>query len=556
MARACLLLLALTACRQDYKVVQAPDEPLSLTILTPRYGEYVDADAVELTGVVSPPSAQVLVGGATVPVAEDGSFAVTVPFAGQRALAVHVEAIDPDEHLHEVVAAFDGVDPRLSDPGAVTGLLTPSGLDAMEPLIAETVDSLGWTDQILAALPAVESDWVDLIPVSVTADPTTADLAPGMTALDLSVTLNQVAITSTVNLLDYLEFDVEVVIGTVTVGAAATPAVDEDGMLTLTLSDAVVEVNDWDFTVSGFDLDWVGDYLIEPLTDLVLGFGDLLLDFLLDGLGTLELGGPFAFETDLMGTEVAARLVTVEPSMDGVGLGATVSTDGDAANVMPELAPLVATTPSGLDYQLGLGVHEGLLNTVVDASIGELLDLDLTLTGEYADLLGGGIRALPGGTQMPPDTDGYCIGLHAGDARVLRFDAGQGRPLARVWMPDLRFSIETQSGGVCSPWLDASVFAILELNLSGTEVSAELEVPSVIVLHYGAEDVDEAEVGAALGQLVESMVGLFAGTLSFDLGDALGALPVEIDPRVVSVEPLDDTGRVGIYLDLFPASAE
>lgn len=556
MARPCLLLLALAACQPDYKVVPAPDEPLSLTILSPGYGEYVDAAAIELSGVVSPPSAQVLVDGETVPVAEDGSFAVSVPFAGQRALAVHVEAIDPDEHLHEVVAAFDGVDPRLSDPGAITGLLTPSGLDAMEPRLAEAVDSLGWTDQILSALPAIESDWVDIVPVSVAADPTTADLAPGMNALDLAVTLNRVAITSNVGLLDSLAFDVEVVVGTITVGAAATPAVDEDGMLTLTLSDAVVEVNDWDFTVSGFDLDWVGDYLIEPLTDLVLGLGDLLLDLLLDGLGTLELGGPFAFEADLLGTEVAARLVSVEPSLDGVGLGATVSTDGEAADVMPELAPLVATTPSGLDYQLGLGVHEGLLNTVIDASIGGLFDLDLTLTGEYADLLGGGIRALPGGSELPPETEGYCIGVHAGDARVLRFDAGQGQPLARVWMPDLRFSIQTQSGGICSPWLDASVFATLELNLSGSEVSADLEVPSVIVLQYGAEDVDPAELGAALGQLIESMVGLFAGTLSFDLGDALGGLPFEVDPQVVSVEPLDEAGRYGIYLDLFPAPAE
>lgn len=555
MGRVPLVLLFLAACRQDYKVIAAPDEPLVLTILTPAYGEYVAAEAVSLTGVVSPADAQVLIGGVTVPVAEDGSFAATIPFDGQRAVAIHVEAIDPDEHVQELVAAFDGTDPRLDDPGALVGLLTPTGLDALEPTIAELVDGLGWTDQILAAVPALESDWVDLIPTSVSAQPTTVDLAPGMTALDLGITFHELTVTSTVNLLDYLEFEVDVIVESITVGAAATPAVDDEGMVTLALSDAVVEVDGWDFVISDFDLgDWVGDYLVEPIADLVLGLGDLLLDYLLGSMGTLELGGPFAFETDLMGTPLAARLVELEPSMDGVALGATVSTEGAAADRLPALDPLVATTPAGLEYQLGLAVHEGLLNTVVDESVGGLLELDLTLTGEYADLLGGGIRALPGGTQMPENTVGYCIGLHAGEARVLRFDEGLGRPLARVWMPDLRFSIQTQVDGVCSPWLDASVFATLGLNLSGTQVSADLEVPSVILLHYGASEVDEAEVGAALGQLVESLVGLFAGTLSFDLGDLLGGLPIEVAPTVVSVEPLDETGRYGVFLDLFPPS--
>lgn len=555
--RTALLLLVLAGCRQDYKVVAAADEPLSLTVLTPTYGAYVDAEAVELTGIVSPPDAQVLVDGVTVPTAADGSFAATVPFAGRRGVAIHVEAIDPDEHLHEVVAAFDGVDPRAADPGAITGLLTPTGLDALEPLIAQTIDDTGWADQIAASLPALDTDWVDLVPTGVTTAPTTVDLSPGLTDLDLAVSLNEITIAADIVVLDSYDFPIEIAVSSVKIGAAALPAVDADGMITLTLSDAVAEVGDFTFAVAGYETPgWLFDYVIEPITDFVVGLGDLVLDEVLAQMGTLELGGPFAFETDLMGTALAARLVELDTSLDGVALGVTVSTEGDAADALPDVPALVATTPSGLPYQLGLGVHEGLLNTLIDETVAGLLDLDLQLEGEYGELLGSGIRALPGGYDIPDEADGYCIGFHAGDARVVRFAPGQGAPLANVWMPDVRVDIDYVLDGQCTSWLEASVFVVLALELDGTEVGLDLEVPSAIVLAYGAEDVDHEAVAESLGAVVQGLFGLFAGQLSFDLGDALGAFPVETDPKVVAVEPLDDEGLYGIYLDVFAAPTE
>jgi hypothetical protein len=248
-------------------------------------------------------------------------------------------------------------------------------------------------------------------------------------------------------------------------------------------------------------------------------------------------------------------LADVGANPDGIGLGITVATGSDAPTEMPVMPGLVPQTPAGKDYQAGLAVHEGLVNALMDDTLASFLDMDLELSGDYGELLGAGIAALPGGSQLPEERDGYCIGFHAGDAHVARFVAGTGEPLAQVWMPDVRVALQYQSGGTCHDWLDASVFVVLDLAMDGTSVNADLSVPHAVILGYGAEDVDETEVATALTATVEGLFGLFADQLSFDLGDIadLGGLglPIEVDPRVVSIEPLDQTGLYGVYLDVF-----
>ena len=545
-----MLLLSLAACT-DYTIQAPPEVPLTLSITSPTYGQFLGDGPIAVSGVVTPSSAFVQVNGATVLPDEAGNFVAELPF-DDRAVVVDVIAIAQDQQLRKLVPVFDDADPRASDPGAIGGLLSPTGLDALEPIVVERVDGLGLIDQLFTAIPAIDNDYLSLTPVSLTTTGTTADLAPGFDSIELTVTLHDVTLLTEVTVAGAYTFDLGVALGELTFGAFANPWVDADGMLGLTLSDAVVEMGDVGLSVADFDIpDWLADLLLDPVAslvaDLVGGLGDLLLD----QIGELPLGGPFAFAFDLLDTSLAARLVEVDASTNGVSLGATVGYGVDAAEAMPEVATLAATTPAGLAYQLGASIHEGMFNVLLDETLAGFLDIDLVLEGEYGELLGSGFAALDGGNEMPEESNGFCLGLHVGDARVIRMVAGTGAPLARAYLPDVQVNIDTIQGTDCVDWMDASLFATIDLSLDGTAIAADFNVQHVALLEYGAEDYDRAAVEGQLGAVIEGLAGLLAGDLSFDLGGAIDLGGLSLAPTIVSVEPLDDEGLFGVYLNVF-----
>lgn len=550
-----LSLLGLAACHQDFKINEVDEEPLTLTVTSPTYGAFTASRMVVVTGTVSPADAEVIVDGERAEVDADGTWHRAVQFPdGDRAMVADVEAISPSEEKRVLVPFFDGSDPRLTDPGAITMLLTPTGLDGLEPLVADGVDNLAWEDQILSLLPTVDTTYFDLLPDSVTSDGVAVDLSPTADGVAMTLDFQNIQLTSEVVIADTWSFPVTISMEDILFGASALPAVDGDGMMSLTLQDAVADLSPFGLSFGGYDIpSEIMDLLTQPLADLVSALGAGLVNVLLDQAGTIALGGPYAFSTDLMGTTLAARLADVSTSTDGVSLGVTVSTDGDAATSMPALDPMAATTPAGLPYQFGIAMHEGLLNTLLDDTLAGFLDIDLQLDAATSDLIGGGIRALPGGDQMPQG-EGMCLGIHAGDARVIRFAEGQGSPLAQVWMPDLQVAIQTVQEGTCVDWLDAELFAVIDLNLDGTQVGTRLDIRKGYVTYYGAKDVDQDEVGDKLGSVIEGLASLLMSQVSFDLGDLLGGATTNLpatDPQLISVEPIDGEGRYGIYLDIF-----
>ena len=548
-----MLLLLLAAC-SDYEIKAPTPEPLALTITSPTYGAFLGDETIQVTGTVVPVTAYVSVNDTIVYPDAAGNFAAELAFT-DRAAVVDVTARYNGERLREIVPVFDGSDPRASDPGAIGGLLTPTGLDALEPIVSDLVDSLGWEDLLFSSLPALDTDYVDLTPKALTSNGAVADLAPAFDSIAVSVALTDVTLLTDVTILDAYTFELGISLGTIQFGAHANPWLDADGMLGLTLADAIVDIGDIGLSVEGYEIpEWITDLLLDPVASLVSTLGESLGDLLLDQVGDLALAGPFAFDLDLLGTRLAARLVEVDASEDGVGLGATVGYGEGAAESMPEVALLGATTPSGRSYQLGGAVHEGMFNVLLDETLASFLDIDLQLEGEYGELLGSGFAALDGGNEMPEETNGYCLGLQVGEARVIRMVEGTGQPLARAYLPDLRVRVDTILGGECEAWLDASVFAVVDLTLDGTEVSADFDVVDVAVLSYGAEQYDLATVETQLGAVVESLTGLLGGQLSFDLGDALGdlgGLGIGITPEIVSIEKLDEDGLFGVYMDVF-----
>jgi hypothetical protein len=295
------------------------------------------------------------------------------------------------------------------------------------------------------------------------------------------------------------------------------------------------------------------ELLADPVADLIGQLGDTLGDTLLDQVGAFELGGPFAFETDLLGTPLSARLVDVGASLDGVGLGVTVSTSESAADDLPEMEGLATVTPAGLPYQLGLAVHEGLLNTLIDSMLADFLQLEIRLDGSMGEMIGAGFRDLPGGNDVPEGTEGWCLELDVGDARVVRMADGTGAPFAQAWLPDVSLDVETVIDGDCEDWMEAQLFAVVDLSVDGTTMGADFRVLDVKVTDYAA-DATWSDAGDELGGVIEGLAGLLVGSLEVDLadmglGDVLGG--IQLSPRIVSVEPLDDSGLWGVYLDVF-----
>jgi hypothetical protein len=547
-----MLLLSLFACSNDYTIHEPEAPPFTLEVTSPEYGSFLGDEPAHVVGKVSPPTAWVQVNGTTVHPDDDGNFEADVPLT-DRAMWVDVTALQLDEMKRVIVPVFDDADPRSADPGAIGGLLTPTGLDAMEPLIEEQIDALGWEDQLFAALPTIDTDYVDLTPVSVTSNGSDADLAPGFDAVELTLSLTDVEVLTDVTLLDTYTFELGISLGNIGIGAHASPWIDGDGMLGMTLSDAIVSIEDPGLSVEGWEIpDWVSDLLFQPVADLVSALGETLGDLLLDQVGDLEIGGPFAFDFDLMGTSLSAQLVEVDANPDGISLGATVGYGEDAATEMPDVAYLTATTPSGLDYQLGAAIHEGMFNVLLDETLAGFLDFEMELEGDYGKMLGSGIAALDGGEDMPEDTEGYCLALRVGDARVIRMVEGTGAPIARAYLPDVQFDVDTIVDGDCEDWMQAQIFGVLDLSMEGTEITADFDVADVALLEYGADSYDRNAVEDQLGGVIEGMAGLFAGQLSFDLGGAIDLGGLTVSPTVVSVEPLDDDGLYGLYLDVFP----
>jgi hypothetical protein len=180
--------------------------------------------------------------------------------------------------------------------------------------------------------------------------------------------------------------------------------------------------------------------------------------------------------------------------------------------------------------------------------------------GMFGDLIGNGIKALPGGSDAP-DGDGWCLSIEPNSARVARLQEGVS-PLAVMYFPDFQLNagVITGASGYCHEWLTASLAVEAGFVVkNGTELAFDLNVREGAVLLYGSEsDWEEAEVVEGLGSFLEASMGLLGSQFSFDLADLMGGGSSddlfgafgEMSIEIIDSEPLfDESGQhpEGLY---------
>ena len=423
--------------------------------------------------------------------------------------------------------------------------MSPAGLLAVGGLVSGMIDGLGWEEQLSASLPGYESDWVSVVPEGVSHAETVVALTPSDDGVDTAVALVELEL---IYVLDLLGYEVDLGVGFEEVGLSlvAYPAVDADGMVTVALSGAGVVLGEPILTLGDLDTSWL-EALGGVINELIEPVGEALLDAVLSSAGELELGGPFAFETDLMGTALEARLQELGSDTEGVRAGLGIGL-GEAA---PDELDLPA--PQGVEgAHAALALHEGVFQLLLQSELLDMLDTELQLAGDFGELIGGAIRALPGGDEVPDDAEGWCLELDPGTARVARLQESVA-PLARLYLPDLRVTVSTMHNGACFDWLEASLLMDIGLDVDGTALGMELDVSDGAVLSYDAsEGWDEDAVVAGLGAFVETAMSLLGGTLGFDLADLLGGADLGLEgldglePSILASERLRDADGVWV----------
>jgi hypothetical protein len=544
-----LAALMLLGCRNDYEIITGEVQEVSLAVTSPTYGEFLGSEGAWVTGTVSPVDTLVVIEDQLAEVDDGGVFSLFVPVDTPYRI---IEVLAHDQRIR--VPVFSGHDPEDTWPGGISARITPAGLTRLGEEVGGLIDDMGWAELLESSLPTISDSSFGLTPAGITHDPSAVVLTGVDGGIDTVITLNNLSIAydGWVDVLGYvIEVPVSMGFGTIGIGAVAVPVLDDERMLTLELTDATVVFDDPDITISvleGWVLEWVlelvSDWIVEPLSELVL-------DLVLSQWGVIELGGPLAFDTDLLGTSIALEVAEVGGDPDGLAAGVAVGIDAPIAEEFTVASPVVS---AGDTSHLELGLHEGLIDTMLSSELLGMLEQSLELSGSFGDMIGAGVMLFPGGDEAP-EGDGWCLSMSPGTATVARLQPSI-EPLAVIYIPDLIVNIGIQQGSWCEDWLVASLATEVSLSVEdGASLGLDIAVPEGAVLYYGASEYDEAEVVAAVGGYIGTMVSLLGGFADLDLSSMLGGFtPIDgMSPLSISItdsEPLlEESGEwtEGLY---------
>lgn len=554
MPRLPLFALLLAACAGTSEVRE--DRRLSIEILQPSYGAFLQDGPIEVVGIASDAGATVLVEGVSVPVSGDGTFRTTLQFDGDYEVVDVKGGGDGLLDTRVRVPVFAGNPPADSWPGAMSGRMTNAGLQRLGEGLGAQVDETGWADGLLGVLQPIDTDVAKITPKAVTHDPTQVVITGVEGGLRIGIQLKRLTITADAEY-DFGILDGEVELGivydTVTVTLLATPRVrDEDGVVVLSIDDSQIDFNDPDVTVDGGPVGPLG-FLADLAGGLLEPAGEWLVDQLLAAIGgtvgEIELGGPFDFETDVGEATIAIKLEEVGGDPEGLPFLMGVGLNEPIKDSLPPIPPPSASTRVDEEGHLVIGVHEhlfdGLIGDQVDAALGGELDVS-----DFSSVIGTFVKQLPGG-QFAPQGD-WCVAIDPGDAQVFRLKDGI-EPMGFLYLPDMTIDLGVDAGAGCETWLLANLAMEIAVVPDGTEIGVEIGIGEGAILQYGAprEAWTETELLVGLGELVGTIGSFAGGQLSFDLAELFadageqeglaGSLP-PVEPRIIDCQPTEVEG--------------
>ena len=494
----------------------------TLNIDEPVYGQFYQEGPVPVSGTVEPYTASIFLQGTEIPVNEDGTFTSAVAF--QKDYAV-VDVTVPEGDLRERIPVFAGNDPSDTWPGGLAGRLLPNGMDALGRFLGAQIDATGWLDSIGDQLPAIDNGTWGFSPIGMLNDPTEIALTPARAGVGVDFMLNNVG-------LEY-EFwwndpttgsgsiPIVIQVEQIGIGATADPILESDGTLTFSLYDADLTMENPQFIFDGNNagiLEWIlqngSQWILEPIAEN-------LLEELLMQIGTLDLGGPLAFETDLMGSTLAVGLGELYGDLDGLALEMSLSV-GDTLATDGSYVPIPTIEDAHPDAQLAIALHEAVLDELVLGQVLPLLNQDLDLSGFAGNIIGNIVGTLEGGEQIPTNATGWCLALQPGELALLRMKEGLS-PMAQLYLADMDVTIGVDTGSGCSDWLVMNVVGEVGLKVTdGTKLGFDFELGEGAVLYYGASGYDEVAVVEGFGRSLSSLIGLLGGAASIDLADLAG----------------------------------
>jgi len=535
-----MLLPLLLACQSSGTVLTVPgDEPgppvppaidLSLTVDEPVAMAFA-GDEVVVSGRVNDPEAVVWVEGYRAVVGSAGAFQVTVPVPNhgsdlQRTL--DIEAVNPSKQLRERIPVLSGSDPLANWPGALTLRFTPTGVDHLAEIVEDAAIDLDLFGQLEALLPDLVVGSFSATPLGLTHWPVDATMESGTEGLDLQITVRKLQIAYQVQTGTFLgDGDVELGFDTLTLGAVVEPSIDASGIFALAVTDTTLVLADPEITIGG-----AGSPALEALLDGALGgvIGTIegLVDGLVSSFGRIEIFGPIGTELDLLGTPIELSIDRLATDDDGIAavLGIDLGTGTESVIRVP------TADEAGFRADLAVAVHEGLFQPLLQSDLLDLLDQDLELGGILGDILGGPIKALPGGDDVPDDIEGWCLALSLGDGRTVRMRDGTA-PMATIVLPEVFVDVGiTTADEDCADWLDLTLALEADLNVTeGTNLALGLRVVDGHVTQYATTDAwAEQEVVEGLGGLLTALTSLLGGSLSFDLTELFGGLDTSTLP--------------------------
>jgi hypothetical protein len=496
-----------------------PDLPeLLLTVSEPLAYDFV-GNEVTVAGNVTDPNAIVWVEGQRVQVGSAGAFRVTVPVSGLQR-TIDVEAAHPDVHLRQRIPVLSGSDPLETWPGALTMRFTPTGVDHLAELVEEQIVLLDIVGQLSAALPDISVGGFSATSKGISHWPIQTTMVPGPDGLDLQISVRNLELAYEVVSGTFLG-DGDVVLGfdTLVLGLTVEPSIDSTGILALEVTDTVLTLSDPTFSLGGSSSPAL-ETLLNGAIGGVVGFLEGALDGIVSSFGRIELLGPINFDFDLLGTPIGLSVDNLATDDEGIAavIGVDLGTGAQSTLRVPSVAEV------GPRPDLAIAVHEGLFQPLLASDILDLLEQDIQLGGLFGEILGAPIQALPGGTDVPEERDGWCIALSVGEGRIVRMGDGIA-PLATIVLPevhvDVGISTPTEQ---CMDWLDLTLALEADLAVtSGTKLGIDLRVVDGAVDAYATtDDWEEQGVVEGLGSLISALTTLLGGSLEIDLADLLG----------------------------------